>query len=118
MRQAKTWENVKNRYLAAGLCTRCAAQAAYGHQLAFSRIRPPCGDCAAIVAEFPIQATTVWRRLADPSRQTPRPFRLDSGSAAPRRGFDDDSQGLRDAGDQPALSSSSDSNARLSEAAS
>lgn len=41
-RQAGTWENVKNRYADAGLCNGCAGQAAYGHQLGFARIHPPC----------------------------------------------------------------------------
>lgn len=41
-RQAGTWENVKNKYVDAGLCNGCAGQAAYGHQLGFTRIHPPC----------------------------------------------------------------------------
>jgi hypothetical protein len=118
MRQAKRWETVKNRYLAAGLCIKCASQAAYGHQLAFSRIHPPCDDCAAVVAGFPIHATTVWRRLADPSESTPRPFGLDSASAAPQRGFEVRSQGRRELGDQTAAPSSSHPAARPSEATS
>lgn len=41
-RQAATWENVKNRYAEAGLCNACAGQAAYGHQMGFARVQPPC----------------------------------------------------------------------------
>lgn len=48
VRQAATWENVKNHYLAAGLCNGCAGQAAYGHQLGFSRIKDPCDTCKMI----------------------------------------------------------------------
>lgn len=44
-RQAQTWENTKNKYVAAGLCNGCAGQAAYGHQMGFHRIHPPCGSC-------------------------------------------------------------------------
>lgn len=40
--QAINWQTVKTRYLRAGLCEGCAAQAAYGHQLSFRRINPPC----------------------------------------------------------------------------
>lgn len=42
VRQAGTWENVKRRYADAGLCDGCAGQAAYGHQLGFTRIKDPC----------------------------------------------------------------------------
>jgi hypothetical protein len=114
--QAKRWETVKNRYLAAGLCVNCASQAAYGHQLAFSRIHPPCDDCAAVVAGFPIQATTLWRRLADPSSATPRQFPQDRRSQPRRRGSDTRAEGRRDLGDQTAAPSSSDSGAPPSEA--
>lgn len=41
-RQATTWENTKNKYKGAGLCNGCAGQAAYGHQLGFHKIKPPC----------------------------------------------------------------------------
>jgi hypothetical protein len=47
-RQAATWENVKNRYVEAGLCTGCAGQAAYGHQLGFTRIKDPCDNCRTV----------------------------------------------------------------------
>jgi hypothetical protein len=44
VRQAVTWENTKNKYMAAGLCGGCAGQAAYGHQLGFHRIKDPCPE--------------------------------------------------------------------------
>lgn len=46
LRQAETWENVKNKYVAAGLCNGCAGQAAYGHQMGFHRIQQPCAEDA------------------------------------------------------------------------
>lgn len=44
--QAQRWETVKNRYLHAGLCLRCASQAAWGHQCGFTRVHPACDLCA------------------------------------------------------------------------
>lgn len=43
--QAVNWTTVKYRYEQAGLCGGCAGQAAYGHQMSFLRIRPPCDSC-------------------------------------------------------------------------
>ena len=77
MRQARTWDMVKTKYVAAGLCHKCAAQAAWGHQLGFGfrstrnwpdedrGIKPPCETCAPIVATFPVPAGTgsPWRRF-------------------------------------------------------
>jgi hypothetical protein len=45
---ARLWERVKSAYVADGFCHGCAAQAAYGHQLGFSQIEPPCGACQGI----------------------------------------------------------------------
>jgi hypothetical protein len=50
--QAIQWERTKRRYLRAGLCHKCAAQAAWGHQRGaggWSVIRPPCAGCVEIV---------------------------------------------------------------------
>jgi hypothetical protein len=62
-RQARTWETVKNSYVLAGLCIACASQAAYGHQLGFSYVRPPCFDCRSIVAAHPEPAGNGWRKF-------------------------------------------------------
>jgi len=43
--QARYWQLIKNRYQAAGLCNGCAGQAAYGHQLGFTRVQDPCSAC-------------------------------------------------------------------------
>ena len=47
--QAHTWDRVKTHYEKAGLCGACAAQAAYGHQLGFHKINPPCDHCSYVV---------------------------------------------------------------------
>jgi hypothetical protein len=49
LRQARTWETVKGHYEAAGLCEGCAGQAAYGAQLGFAKINPPCDHCSYVV---------------------------------------------------------------------
>ena len=60
--QAFTWRN--NQYLRAGLCPRCAAQAAYGHQHGWRAVHPPCDACAAIVGSFPKWTSVdAWRAL-------------------------------------------------------
>lgn len=63
-RQAHTWETVANLYETDGLCRGCAGQAAYGHQLGFSRVHPPCDPCQSIVGGFPLSAgkDSPWRR--------------------------------------------------------
>ncbi len=62
--QAKVWENTARKYQDDGLCRPCAGQAAYGHQLGFSRVQPPCDGCAPVVAGFPLPAGagTPWRK--------------------------------------------------------
>lgn len=48
VRQAQTWETVKGHYESAGLCLGCAGQAAYGHQMGFSRVKDPCVLCRLV----------------------------------------------------------------------
>jgi hypothetical protein len=64
-REAQTWQTTLNLYLADGLCHRCAAQAAWGHQNGFSLVRPPCQVCRPIVDTFPVPAgkDSPWRRF-------------------------------------------------------
>ena len=50
--EAKHWQARNSRYVALGLCYPCAAQAAYGHQLGFSRINPPCDGCVPSACGF------------------------------------------------------------------
>lgn len=78
-REAANWETAKNKYLAAGLCYRCAAQAAWGIQNGWGTIHPPCRACAPVVAAFPqpVRGSVVWRRLPPKawggSPRSPRP---------------------------------------------
>lgn len=66
-KQALEWERTKGRYLRAGLCHRCAAQAAWAHQAGaggWGAIHPPCTVCAEIVELFAYPTTSpLWRRL-------------------------------------------------------
>lgn len=62
-RQAEKWIRVKSWYDRSGLCARCSSQGAWGHQLGFSNVKPPCHPCAVIVAEFPIPAGNGWNQL-------------------------------------------------------
>jgi hypothetical protein len=65
--QAGEWERVKSRYLGAGLCHRCSAQAAYAHEGGsggWGRAHPPCVGCVEIVELFPYPtAVPEWRCL-------------------------------------------------------
>jgi len=56
VRQAQAWTNLKNHYLAAGLCEGCAGQAAYGHQLGFRLAHDPCDACAGITLPMKLLA--------------------------------------------------------------
>lgn len=62
-RQAEKWQRVYRWYDRAGLCPRCSAQGAWGHQLGFSNVKPPCLPCSVIVVEFPSPATNGWNQL-------------------------------------------------------
>jgi hypothetical protein len=63
LRQAQTWERVKNTYRVRGLCWTCSAQAAYGHQLGFARIEQPCPLCVGVVADLPKGEVNGWRSM-------------------------------------------------------
>lgn len=61
-------------YGKAGLCRMCSAQAAYGHQLGFSRVHPPCRSCAVVVKALPVHKPNGWHALTGrPADTTPRP---------------------------------------------
>lgn len=72
LRAARRWDETRDRYAAAGLCDRCAAQAAYGHADGFSEVHPPCGGCAELVTAFPLVRVNGWRSFprGDGPRQT------------------------------------------------
>jgi hypothetical protein len=55
--QTRERDRTKTRYLRAGLCDPCAAQAAWAHQNhgdTWQTIHPPCVACAPIVDLLPI----------------------------------------------------------------
>lgn len=58
---AKEFDVCNNRYLDLGLCTRCAPQAAYGHQDGFANVKPPCAQCLPIILSFPTNESGEWR---------------------------------------------------------
>ncbi len=64
--QASFWERTRVRYLDVGLCDRCAAQAAWGHQKGaggWSMIKSPCLRCAEVVSSLPMETPNpVWRK--------------------------------------------------------
>lgn len=62
--QARRWQQRLTRYTEAGLCHRCAAQAAYGATHGWSVVHPPCSSCEPVVQSFPIAKTNGWRALA------------------------------------------------------
>lgn len=70
MRQAQRWDAIKLRYMDAGLCDRCAAQAAWGHQDnagGWDDLQAPCGRCAFMVRGFPVPTTNpLWRKFERP----------------------------------------------------
>jgi hypothetical protein len=60
-RQARTYDATKLHYQRLGLCRFCAAQASWGHQLGFSRVKPPCDECQPFVDTFPTAKPGRWR---------------------------------------------------------
>lgn len=58
--QVRYFDTLKRRYVGFGLCQRCAAQAAWGHQLGFSRVHPPCAECQPVVNTFPVRRANGW----------------------------------------------------------
>lgn len=76
--EARWHQTTTNAYLAAGLCHSCAAQAAYGHQLGWSKVNQPCTVCRPIVAAFPQPQVNDWRsKPRDASKTLPAPVEDD-----------------------------------------
>jgi hypothetical protein len=61
IRQAQTWDATKRHYILLGLCLRCAAKAAWGHQQGFTKVNPPCFACLPVVLSFPVNEPGEWR---------------------------------------------------------
>lgn len=67
LEQAVQWERTKRRYLRAGLCHKCSAQAAWAHQRGaggWSAIHPPCPGCVDLVEMLTYPTTNpLWRSV-------------------------------------------------------
>lgn len=61
LRAARVWDQTRDHYAAAGLCGRCAAQAAYGHADGFTAVHAPCPGCAELVTVLPVEQVNGWR---------------------------------------------------------
>lgn len=61
--QAATWERVQLNARVAGLCDACAAQFAWGAQLGFTNVHPPCKACRSIVDALPSLRPNGWRSV-------------------------------------------------------
>ena len=65
LEQVAGWERTKKRYLRAGLCHKCAAQAAWAHQGGaggWGAIHPPCVELVELLA-YPT-TNPIWRSVA------------------------------------------------------
>jgi hypothetical protein len=65
--QARVWDRKYKRYIVAGLCLICAAQAAWGHSIGFGNINDPCDECQPLVNEFdtPGPRGSKWRKCLE-----------------------------------------------------
>lgn len=79
-RQARTYDATKLHYQRLGLCRFCAAQGAWGHQLGFSRVNPPCHECQPLVNSFPVTEPGAWKSYS------PRRGAMFSFAVSPRTG--------------------------------
>ena len=84
--QARRWQIRRDQYAAAGFCDRCAAQAAWGHQLGFAEQPPPCERCTGLSA--PVVGREVGPRalvwIGTPTASTRPTLRVPLGSPDPR----------------------------------
>jgi hypothetical protein len=61
---ARRFDQRVRQYARAGLCWRCAAQAAFGHVDGWLNVHPPCVSCRAAVESFPTETgSSSWRKL-------------------------------------------------------
>lgn len=80
-KQAQVWETVKNRYLRLGLCHRCTSQAAWAHQIGWTRIEhDPCLNCLPLVQHLPLPTANAAWRSAPRTQALPR-------TTTPEEGF-------------------------------
>lgn len=62
--QADAWQQVCRLAERAGLCSRCAAQLAWGAQEGsggFSSIHAPCAPCTVVMLDWPVVRPNGWR---------------------------------------------------------
>lgn len=52
------------RYESLGLCPRCASQAAWGHQVGWTRVHRPCDPCRPLVDKFDLPQVNGWHSIA------------------------------------------------------
>jgi hypothetical protein len=60
-RQARTFDEVRATYRADGFCSRCAAQASFGHQLGFAVVACICVSCHGKRANYRFAAEHAQR---------------------------------------------------------
>ena len=48
LNQAEIFDAVVAAYMAAGWCPICSAQAAFGRQIGFRQVQPPCPSCRGL----------------------------------------------------------------------
>lgn len=77
--QARRWDRAHAWYLRAGLCGRCASQMAWGHQIGWGRVHPPCESCLLIIGTFPLIQVNGWRSVPKQGR-TAREWRIGAPS--------------------------------------
>lgn len=61
--QARNWDRVNRLAVRFGLCFSCASQYAWGVQGGFASVRPPCPECAPLVATLPSPRVNGWRSV-------------------------------------------------------
>jgi hypothetical protein len=85
--QARTWEKTKGTYIGLGLDERCAAMAAWGHQVGFDLADPPCPACRRLLEDLslPRQEPNNWRALRRGDR-VPGPDEIPGGPDTPQPG--------------------------------
>jgi hypothetical protein len=64
LRQARRFDAYSMEARRAGLCRVCAPRYAYGRRDGFSIVHPPCSDCLAVMASWPVAAVNGWRKGA------------------------------------------------------
>jgi len=68
--QAELFTTNRNLFSRLGFCDMCAAQAAYGRQLGWKQVAPPCAKCIASVDEISLNEIGArWRKIFEDSER-------------------------------------------------